>query len=498
MLIGVIDNNDLYNNKSVIIRKLYMEAPLISDDAFDHLIMMCELAELSDCAMDLIKELTVRRPPKQENFLNILLKYSVHDNAVIREKSIHNLIILYDIHKILTDKIEAYATVWLNYLENQQPPADLFILEYGRTEPITVWNENLTKICLSLYLSILPYNEKLIHKLCHVYKLTTSEMKRTILRTIEIPIKKMGSVSTEILLLIEECPKGSETLITRIIYILTEKTIPNPDLVIRVRDLYQTKVSDVRLLIPVIIGLTKHEVVTALPKLLKLNPAVVKEVFNRLLGLCGNINMNNTVASNKDGGVGDKQAKLQLPLTPSELLVALHNIDTTKVDIKCVIKATSICLTEKDTYTQEILAIVLQQLVEMQPLPTLIMRTIIQSLTLYPRLAGFITNLLQRLIPKQVWRQKIVWDGFLKCCQRLKPASFPVLMTLPPYPLQEALNTCPELRQPMLNYANRIIETQGESVSKQTMDILSGNSLDVFVTVNNIYYILFFYTNYKI
>ena len=58
---------------------------------------------------------------------------------------------------------------------------------------------------------------------------------------------------------------------------------PSPELVERVRDLYRKRVSDVRFLIPVLIGLTKEEVVDALPKLIKLNPVVVKEVFNRLL-----------------------------------------------------------------------------------------------------------------------------------------------------------------------------------------------------------------------
>lgn len=58
---------------------------------------------------------------------------------------------------------------------------------------------------------------------------------------------------------------------------------PSVELVARVRDLYHTRVSDVRFLIPVLNGLTKKEVTAALPKLIKLNPVVVKEVFNRFV-----------------------------------------------------------------------------------------------------------------------------------------------------------------------------------------------------------------------
>lgn len=53
-------------------------------------------------------------------------------------------------------------------------------------------------------------------------------------------------------------------------------------------------------------------------------------------------------------------------------------------------------------YTSEVLAVVMQQLMEQTPLPILLMRTVIQSLTMYPRLAGFVMNILARLILKQV------------------------------------------------------------------------------------------------
>lgn len=44
----------------------------------------------------------------------------------------------------------------------------------------------------------------------------------------------------------------------------------------------------------------------------------------------------------------------------------------------------------------------MQRLMEQTPLPTLLMRTVIQSLSMYPRLIGFVLNILQRLIVKQV------------------------------------------------------------------------------------------------
>lgn len=93
-----------------------------------------------------------------------------------------------------------------------------------------------------------------------MYVETNADIKRIILRLIENPIRNMGMDSPDFLKLVEECPKGAETLVTRVIHILTDKEPPTLELVNRVRDLYNTRISDVRFLIPVLNGLTKSEV----------------------------------------------------------------------------------------------------------------------------------------------------------------------------------------------------------------------------------------------
>jgi len=129
---------------------------------------------------------------------------------------------------------------------------------------------------------------------------TPPDVKRAILRLVEQPVRQMGLDSPELMKLVDTFPKGSETLITRIIHILTDKRklvdevhcsvdsiheftfyfldLPSADLVGRVRNLYNKRIFDVRFLIPVLNGLSKQEIVTALPKLIQLNPNVVKEV----------------------------------------------------------------------------------------------------------------------------------------------------------------------------------------------------------------------------
>lgn len=132
---------------------------------------------------------------------------------------------------------------------------------------------------------------------------------------------------------------------------------------------------------------------------------MVREVFNRLLGMHGDS-----------------------PITPTELLVALHLIDASKADLKTVMKATSMCLSEKQIFTQEVLAVVLQQLMDQQTLPTLLMRTVIQALGSYPRLSGFVMNILQRLILKQVYIQFFRFNSFVNKARLCSGCTF---VTLP-------------------------------------------------------------------
>lgn len=111
-------------------------------------------------------------------------------------------------------------------------------------------------------------------------------------------------------------------------------------------------------------------------------------------------------------------------------------------------------------YTQETMAVVMQNLMELTPLPTLLMRTVIQSLSLYPRLSGFVMNILQRLILRQVWKQPKVWEGFVKCCERTQPQSFSVILQLPPVQLAEALKMSPGLKAPLIAHVESFSDNQ--------------------------------------
>lgn len=209
--------------------------------------------------MGLLRDLIMRRPTRSTMFLSALLTHTTHESTSIRECAIGHTLDLYK-RSELQSSINEFISKNLEHLKLNQPPEKFFGHTQGRLAGIETWNDDLAKACLQGYISILPYNEVLIHNLAKVYVQTNADTKRTILRLLEGPIRSMGMDSPDLLKLVEECPKGSETLVTRVIHILTDKGTPSSQLVQRVRELYNTRVSDVRFLIPVLNGLTKKEV----------------------------------------------------------------------------------------------------------------------------------------------------------------------------------------------------------------------------------------------
>lgn len=306
LVMKILNRGAEFRERECIIKRLYLEAPLITDESLKILVEIADIEQLEECSLVLFKDLLIRRPPREAILLATLLKFTVHGKASIREKAIENIMNIYTLHQILIDDIEKFALKWLSFLGKQLPNSEMVKLltleNRDDFDDVATWNENVVKLCLNLFLTLLTHNETLIHDLCDVYVMATSDVKRIILRTIEAPLKAMGMESKELLKIIDVCAKGSETFVTRIIYVLTENSeikfhfvlfnilnlnvfldAPTQDFVEKVKNLYQTKLSDVRILIPIVTNLSKKDVISALPKFMKLNPQLVKDVFLRLL-----------------------------------------------------------------------------------------------------------------------------------------------------------------------------------------------------------------------
>jgi len=449
-----------------LLRRLYLESPIITEDAITILKQFVSVEGNAITVVNLMKDLVLKRPTKKLNFLNFLLEFCSHQTAQVRQTA-NQIVLQLHANGDFVDIIEDYSVMYLRFLLNPTPPTMLFGEDRGRPLVEQSWTEDIVKVCLYLFMSLLPQSKKLFNHLAGVYGDTRAlvtytnsqqqiSVQRTILRQLDAAVKDVSINSPELLDLVDKCPEGAEILVTRIVHILTEKQHPPVALVERFRDLYKRRTPpDVRLLIPVLTGLSRQEIMTALPDLIQLSQGVVKEVFSRLLG----------------------SSSLSGPFTPVELMVALHLIDLNKKDnrevmVPAVKRAIDQCFKEKPIFTQEVLSIVLQQLLEEVNIPYFMMRTVIQSMKLHPKMVGFVINVLQKLILKQVWRERVIWDGFIKTCKETVPQSYAVMLQLPHLQLRDFLDKAPLLREQLLEHVQGFNESQRAHVSAGIMAVL--------------------------
>lgn len=120
------------------------------------------------------------------------------------------------------------------------------------------------------------------------------------------------------------------------------------------------------------------------------------------------------------------------------LFVSLHMLEPI-VGTRRTIVALQLCFSNVSVFGPEVLAAALQSMLEHQPMPSLFMRSVLQSATLHVSLRGFIVGLLARLVANSksdmndaLWTDARTWEGFVRACRLLLPASLPVLTQFPP------------------------------------------------------------------
>ncbi|KAA0183331.1 hypothetical protein HAZT_HAZT004412 [Hyalella azteca] len=148
----------------------------------------------------------------------------------------------------------------------------------------------------------------------------------------------------------------------------------------------------------------------------------------------------------------------------------MHLIEADKCDVKTVIKATGLCFQERSIYTAEVLAEVLQQLLDEPVIPTLFMRTVIMTLTHHPQLLSLIISVLLKLIEKKVWEQPKIWEGFVKCCERASPQCVAVLLQLPIQQLSDAFEASSMLKNTLATHIKSLTKHQKSSIG---LDVLA-------------------------
>ncbi|KAM0972072.1 hypothetical protein PS2_019560 [Malus domestica] len=444
--------------------RLLGEVPILPDSTLNLLDDLCYSDVIDQHGKDVrdvervtqglgaVWSLILGRPHYRQSFLDITLKCSVHPQDEIRAKSIR--LVANKLYKLsyLSEMIEKFATNMLMSAVEQSPSGiehsqsestgqrvegmvgsqetsigDFETLESGNTEndstrkdqPVSAMSFPEVQRLISLFFALCTKKPSLIELVFNTYGHAPKAVKQAFHRHIPVLIRALGSSYSELLKIISDPPQGSENLLMLVLQILTQETSPSADLIATVKHLYETKLKDVTILIPMLSALSKNEVLPIFPRLV----ALPLEKFQTALA-----------------HILQGSAHTGPALTPAEVLIT---------------DACSACFEQRTVFTQQVLAKALNQMVDQTPLPLLFMRTVIQAIDAFPSLVDFVMEILSKLVSKQVWRMPKLWFGFLKCASQTQPHSFPVLLQLPPPQLEGALNKYANLRGPLATYASQ-------------------------------------------
>lgn len=161
---------------------------------------------------------------------------------------------------------------------------------------------------LSLYFALCTKKHSLLRHIFTIYERMSLPAKEAIHHQIPILIRTVGA-SPELLGIISDLPVGSKDLLMQVLQTLTDGAIPSKDLISTLSGLFNSKLKDAEILIPILSSLPKEEVLAIIPELVNLPPEKFQAALTRLLqGL----------------------PPIEPSVTPAEVLIAIHAIDPEK------------------------------------------------------------------------------------------------------------------------------------------------------------------------
>ncbi|ORX54640.1 hypothetical protein BCR36DRAFT_282231, partial [Piromyces finnis] len=477
---------DVLEPKDKLFTKFLLDIPEIPVNIIEKNIKKyCENPNRMQVGIYTLRNLIALRKANMKECLDLLLSYGVNPDKATRSTAIITLKRWIG-ETDLSHYIEDYALNVIKYLLNPTPPASNEDKEEkteeakekntneaskdnknskpkDEKEKSAGWKENDIIRHLEFYFAICSKKHELLSGIFELYPKLKDNIQRVIRIQIQPLIKSIGLNSPKLLEVIRNFKSGADALAIRVLFILTEKcTKTTPELVSMVKDMFNSRELNPKFLVPIFGALTKSEVSEYLPKLIHIlndTESQRKHVKDVILQIVDPTSRN-------------PQATQKPTMTPQELLVLLHNMES-NVGLKRCSEATQICFSLPQIFKQEVLAVVLTQLVEQQPIPKLFMRTTIQTVNLYRNLTNFIcNNILTQLITKKVWTMPKLWEGFIRCLKITLPQSLNVILQLPFPQLKEVLTKVPDLKDPLKNQIKQLSKSQRTSKIEKIMELL--------------------------
>jgi len=385
------------------------EVPAISSDIMLPLLkrMIDDPAGWDNIALLVARDVIIDRPKNRNETLDLALQTCVSKNESIRIKAIRMCTNqLYGYEK-LQPKMENAA---LQFLLHSKPQED--------KEEADLDADRFT----SLYCALCTKKSSLLRDIFNSYSSLDVAIQTTLVKKCPNIAAALGPGDTSLLNIIESPPEGSIPLAICFIESFSS-SMPPRSLVDSSLACFE-KCQDPGCIIPILPGLQKKEAIKLVPSLIQLPEDKLVIAIDKLC--CVKF-----------------QEQADPVISPGEILAVLHMVDDKRL-LKYAMFAINVCLGMTTQFTSEVLAASLSQLITRIPLPQLFMRTVLQSLSVAPKLKDFIVGILGQLASGQIWTNATQWRGWIMAAQQTSPESFPIILRLPPSILDQVLSTLQE------------------------------------------------------
>nr|CAD2157656.1 unnamed protein product [Meloidogyne enterolobii] len=379
-------------HKETLFHRIFLEAPFLTSGSLKILRKACLDKVYGAFAITTLRELILTRARQRQELLRLLIEFSYFERVDIREHCVKTIKELYQLDFLRSD-VRGFLVEMSELLVAPTSPRVIWhangrlARELEEIIDEMPWDESLIRAGLFLFLSLLPQEPSLLKQLASVYARAGTEIKRVTFRSIEQAIKAIGMHSEDLLDMIENCQPDAETLVARIVHLLTERNAPTPALVDRVRKLHQARNTDVRSLIPILNSLKKEELIELIPSfvLSAKNSNSVPVFFKKLL-------------------FGRHTDTNQAVLSPFELLLELHRLKANRKEQGFLMQNLDILLVDtarEFSLGKDVLAIAIETLINDKVFPVILFYTIQKVNEAQPTLNGFLTGLLEKIAQRK-------------------------------------------------------------------------------------------------
>lgn len=371
---------------------LYLQAPILPKSCITRVTSSLENPATSNQTLRLAKALLLQRPTARTWLLPLVVERAVHSDSVVRGPVI----------RLIASSLFGARPSALG--------AEIETFALKKLEKVDAESE---EDALPLLFALVGSAGELLTKVVNLYQRASLPTKERILSGIPQTASELGPGSPHILDLVKNTDETIVDLVLRLVQGAVKSSVRNKNALNALVDavsLRYEKDKDVRFLLPVLKSLPRPQVVKLVPELL-----------------------------------GDDFHLVATSITPSivsplEILSILHKLP---FSLKAE-DAINTCLHLQSVFTQEVVAISLDQLVTTTNLSPMLAKTVIQAIKVWPRLqTSALDTIATALVQQSIWKNETLWKVWIEFCEQIGDGCMRIVGKLPSKVLDDLLSRSP-------------------------------------------------------